>query len=100
MAIEFPCPTCRQLVRTPDAAAGKKGKCPSCGTVVIIPAPITVVAPSQEPGPRVQESGARNQDPKDVGQDRAPSQPATATIEFACPTCRLVVRTPAAAAGK
>jgi phage FluMu protein Com len=37
MAIEFPCARCGQQVRTPDSAAGKKGKCPGCGQVQQIP---------------------------------------------------------------
>jgi hypothetical protein len=37
MPIEFPCTACGQLVRTPDSAAGKKGKCPHCGTIAQIP---------------------------------------------------------------
>ncbi|MBC8876651.1 MAG: serine/threonine protein kinase [Planctomycetes bacterium] len=35
--IEFSCPYCRRPVRTPRGAAGKKGKCPSCGAIVDIP---------------------------------------------------------------
>ena len=29
--VEFACPRCGRPVRTPATAAGKKGKCPSCG---------------------------------------------------------------------
>ena len=35
--IEFPCPRCSKTVRTPLGAAGKKGKCPTCGAIVDIP---------------------------------------------------------------
>ena len=90
MAIEFPCPTCRQQVRTPDAAAGKKGRCPNCGTVVIIPAPVAVVAPGSI----------------SVSQPQPPPSPPVATstspppIEFPCPQCQQTVRTPASVAGK
>ena len=35
--IEFSCPYCHRPVRTPRGAAGKKGKCPSCGAIVDIP---------------------------------------------------------------
>lgn len=35
--IEFSCPYCRRPVRTPRGAAGKKGRCPSCGAIVDIP---------------------------------------------------------------
>ena len=37
MTIEFPCPECSHVVRTPDQTAGKKGRCPGCGMVVQIP---------------------------------------------------------------
>jgi len=35
--IEFSCPHCSRTVRTPRGAAGKKGRCPSCGAIVDIP---------------------------------------------------------------
>lgn len=37
VSIEFPCPHCQRLVRTPPGTAGKKGKCPGCGRIVTIP---------------------------------------------------------------
>lgn len=37
MAIEFDCPTCRTRIRTPDEAAGKKARCPTCQSIVPIP---------------------------------------------------------------
>lgn len=38
MAIEFRCPNCSALLRTPDESVGKKAKCPQCGTIADIPA--------------------------------------------------------------
>ena len=35
--IDFSCPHCGNLVRSPPGAAGKKGRCPSCSRVVDIP---------------------------------------------------------------
>jgi serine/threonine protein kinase len=35
--LEFQCPRCTKPVRTPHGAAGKKGKCPTCGAIVDIP---------------------------------------------------------------
>jgi predicted Zn finger-like uncharacterized protein len=32
------CSNCQSKIRVPDSAAGKKGKCPRCGTVIAIPA--------------------------------------------------------------
>ena len=37
MAIEFRCTQCDKLLRTGDETAGKKAKCPECGTVVTVP---------------------------------------------------------------
>ena len=44
--IEFDCPQCGKKLRVRDELAGKKGKCPGCGNVVVVP-----TAP---PGPPVQ----------------------------------------------
>ncbi len=38
MPIEFRCESCSKLLRTPDESAGKKAKCPQCGTIVDVPA--------------------------------------------------------------
>jgi phage FluMu protein Com len=82
MTIEFPCPQCSQLVRTPDAAAGKKGKCPSCQAVMQIPA-------LQTPAAKQLAAPAVAQPTEDTGP-----------IEFFCNFCGQVVRTPRVAAGK
>ena len=37
MPIEFRCPSCSKLLRTPDESAGKKAKCPQCGTIADVP---------------------------------------------------------------
>lgn len=39
MSIELHCPQCRQLIRAPDHAGGKRGKCPYCKNSVYIPTP-------------------------------------------------------------
>lgn len=39
MAIELHCNHCGKLVKAPDDAAGKHGKCPSCHQMVYIPTP-------------------------------------------------------------
>ncbi|HUU42478.1 MAG TPA: DUF4282 domain-containing protein [Planctomycetota bacterium] len=38
MSIEMSCPGCGKQLRLPDSMAGKRGKCPSCGTVMDVPA--------------------------------------------------------------
>jgi len=39
MTTELHCPGCSKLIRAPDGAGGKKGKCPYCGRMVYIPMP-------------------------------------------------------------
>lgn len=73
MAIEFFCSHCRQLVRTPDSAAGRKGVCPNCRSIIAVPQ--SRPAPALPTAPRV-------------------------GIDFECPACGQVSRAPAAAAGK
>jgi hypothetical protein len=55
MPIEFRCPSCSKLLRTPDESAGKKAKCPQCGTIVDVPtsagAGFSPPLPSGEPSP-------------------------------------------------
>jgi phage FluMu protein Com len=45
MSIELHCTHCNQLIKAPDEAAGKMGKCPHCQGVNYIPRP---VAPGDE----------------------------------------------------
>jgi hypothetical protein len=40
MTIQFQCVHCQKEVQAPDAAGGKRGKCPFCGTSNYIPAPV------------------------------------------------------------
>lgn len=54
MAIEFHCPYCTAVIRVPDSAAGRKGRCPKCDTLLIIP---TVERPAQQPAPVQPVSG-------------------------------------------
>ena len=35
--IKFTCLNCNQSIRVDDRHAGKKGKCPKCGTAVVVP---------------------------------------------------------------
>ena len=56
MPIKVTCPKCQGVLHAPDDAGGKKGKCPTCGTVLAIPdagsataPPRTVSAPSAVP---------------------------------------------------
>ncbi len=42
MSIELHCPQCQKLIRAPDDAGGKTGKCPFCKASVYIPTPPSV----------------------------------------------------------
>ena len=39
MSIEIHCPSCSKLIRAPEDAGGKRGKCPYCKNSVYIPMP-------------------------------------------------------------
>jgi hypothetical protein len=86
MPIEFNCQTCQRLVRTPDNTAGKKGKCPYCGSMMDIPR-AAAAPPASEQAPRAEVSPASVV----VTGDK---------LEFPCPQCGRPMRTPASAAGK
>ena len=43
--MQITCSNCQSKIRVPDSAAGKKGKCPKCGTIIAIPA---ADAPTEE----------------------------------------------------
>ncbi len=51
MPIKVTCPKCQGVLHAPDDAGGKRGKCPTCGTVLAIPAEGAAVA---EPTPPVE----------------------------------------------
>ncbi|MFA6133538.1 MAG: hypothetical protein WC869_05930 [Phycisphaerae bacterium] len=40
MSITFKCEHCHKEVKAPDAAGGKRGKCPFCGGSTYIPSPV------------------------------------------------------------
>ena len=80
MTIEFHCPGCGGLMRTPDETSGKKGRCPNCGIKVRIPATSLAVSSAEllvvEPTPEPRK------------------------IEFYCSNCGNQVRVAEAAAGQ
>jgi hypothetical protein len=53
--IEFPCAQCGRVFKVREELAGKRGKCPQCGTVRRIPVPVVVPADDGDgaigPGP-------------------------------------------------
>jgi len=40
MGIQFHCEHCRKEIKAPDAAGGRRGKCPYCGGSCYIPSPV------------------------------------------------------------
>jgi hypothetical protein len=61
MPIKVTCPKCQGVLHAPDDAGGKRGKCPTCGTVLSIPADgpqVPVGAPPGEPAFRAPEPAA------------------------------------------
>jgi len=88
--IEFSCPQCRLPVRTPSSTAGKKGMCPNCGAVVPIP------RQSARKSSHEAQGGRRGL----VAQLMQKSTDSSANIEFTCPHCQRLVRTPPGMAGK
>ena len=59
MPIEFTCSECGKTLRTPDDSGGKNGRCPDCGSIMVIPAQGGVpsaeiseaLGPGASPGP-------------------------------------------------
>ena len=59
MAIRFKC-SCGALISAPDAAAGKRGRCPKCKTLFLVPTPKPVaVVPLQNDGYDVMDALAQ-----------------------------------------
>ena len=52
MSISFYCESCYQIVETPDSTANKKGKCPHCGHIQLIPSQSTTRQVAPPPGPK------------------------------------------------
>ena len=70
MPIEFPCPACNSLLRTPDSSVGKKAKCPKCGAIAEVPG-----SPSFSAAP-VPSSDGLSDNPFDVVRGMTGSSPA------------------------
>ena len=60
MAIVVPCPGCKQSLKVPDQAAGKKVKCPKCSAAVGVPMPPAANESSAESFPQTPSSPQRS----------------------------------------
>lgn len=79
MAIEFECPSCNAVMRVPDAYAGKQGRCPQCGTRLLVPVvarPDLNTIPTANDQPGMQPAGQPVATP--ITPNAAPTTPAPA----------------------
>jgi hypothetical protein len=51
LPIAVTCPTCKARTKAPDAAAGRKAKCPKCGSAVPVPTPEDLPVENRERTP-------------------------------------------------
>jgi hypothetical protein len=112
MAIKFPCPKCEKPLRVKDELAGKRGKCPGCGSMVNVPAAQEETVPKEswwsEPGAAKETvTEAPTPPPVDVEAEAAAAlsdEPAQEDLpdklEFECPMCGDQITMPVAEAGK
>jgi DNA-directed RNA polymerase subunit RPC12/RpoP len=70
MPIPVTCDGCGARFKAPDAAAGKKGKCPKCGGRIIVPAP----------APAAVEAAPMDDDMYDLAGGDAPPMPAPSPL--------------------
>ena len=83
MPIEFRCAQCGKLLRTPDETAGKQAKCPECGAVMRIPAPVPG-SPLPVPGPGPANPFARPVAPPPPSHP-GPENPYQSPVDYALP---------------
>ncbi|MCH5378327.1 MAG: DUF975 family protein [Planctomycetes bacterium] len=104
MPIEFPCPQCSSLLRTPDTSGGKKAKCPKCGAIAEVPSTSTLPdqtlppsdrpfemagsstpSPSGSPPPMPQRPDLDNPFAESSASPFAPQKPSDAYNPYATP---------------
>ena len=107
MPIEFTCSECGKTLRTPDDSGGKNGRCPDCGSIMVIPAkggvhsssPASQKQPTQK---SATESTAEMSGPLGPGASPGPRNPlgvhAPSKLPLASPTSRNPYQAPNAAA--
>lgn len=93
MPITLRCSSCAQSLKVPDSMAGRKGKCPKCGAVLVLPA-----APDEEPEEPARPATRKGRpsepaiiEEKAVPKRRPPADPASEddeTAEQAVPPAR------------
>ena len=107
MPIEFTCSECGKTLRTPDDSGGKNGRCPDCGSIMVIPAKggVHTSSPASQKQPTQKsatESTAEMSDPLGPGASPGPPNPlgvhAPSKLPLASPTSRNPYQSPNAAA--
>jgi hypothetical protein len=84
MTIAFNCPGCGNPFRVADEMAGKKGKCPKCGTITTIPSGAGVPAPTRSaPPPPPMPVQTRPSAPPPPPRAVAPPPPPASASPFA-----------------
>jgi len=90
VTIEFHCPFCQKLLKTPDDKAGVRANCPGCGEVVTVPSPEQEAAHAEADfgtsdsllrAPHAERGVTTTSDRIAVDEDGAPGQIKT------CPMC-------------
>ena len=73
MSIVFDCPVCRKTIKVKDSLAGKKGRCPFCSQIVVVPDQDDVLSGADESSRPLSPqdmskagTGVTQLDPKDV----------------------------------
>ncbi|MBI2191488.1 MAG: response regulator [Planctomycetes bacterium] len=63
MPITFQCAHCKKTMTVKDELRGTKGRCPQCGTILMVPAPPAAAPDGQAAGPSRAASSAAGQTP-------------------------------------
>ncbi|MFO0935941.1 MAG: hypothetical protein U0798_05425 [Gemmataceae bacterium] len=95
--IEFSCPGCSAIYSLPDDKAGKKGKCPNCRALFLVPNPLPLKVRSQpQPPAKVEEVNEDDED-NEVKIKPCPGCQASLTVSKSdlgvaveCPYCKQV----------
>ena len=123
MSIKFLCTNCKTVVSVKDEFAGKRGKCPHCQKIVVVPTPAArpsaaAVKPADgqaapPPAPQPPKSAIQTTPPPPGPTDleaeaaaaladepKPEAGPAPTTIDFACPMCDAPLHMALSEAGK
>ncbi len=108
--IRFACSNCSRLISVHEKHSGKKGKCPKCGTVMVVPERSTVIEfPCRKCGHKISvpqiHAGKRGNCPKCKNVIIVPALkeiPAESTkpVRFTCAMCEEEIEVPANSRGQ